>query len=345
MAEPIILCDTAGMSRERWLECRAHGPDGDIPYTVGGSDVPIILGYSPWSTPLELWRIKKGLMKVPKKDNEKQLALGHRLEDIAADLYAERTGDTVINDTNFYQHADIPYALANFDRRFIRKKDGAKGILECKSTNYHKADAWANDAYPIYYEYQLRFYLAVADVENGAFAAWWGNNPDTDFATPTITRDRRKENWMLEKIDEFVWSLKNDKPPTMEDIAPKTALESLARIYERSDPSLPLVKIPSVYEKGLRKIATLQAEISKHDAEARKLRKEASACSVEIAELMKLHERGELVTGVDKLLVDYITTGRRGIDDEKLKTEYPEVYEAVRKTSYSRNVKVRVEAI
>ena len=39
MASPKILCDTAGMTNERWLECRMHGPMGDIPYTVGGSDV------------------------------------------------------------------------------------------------------------------------------------------------------------------------------------------------------------------------------------------------------------------------------------------------------------------
>ena len=38
MAAPIMLCDTAGMSNERWLECRMHGPKGDIPYTIGGSD-------------------------------------------------------------------------------------------------------------------------------------------------------------------------------------------------------------------------------------------------------------------------------------------------------------------
>ena len=36
MSAPIILCDTAGMTNERWLECRAHGPKGTIPYTGGG---------------------------------------------------------------------------------------------------------------------------------------------------------------------------------------------------------------------------------------------------------------------------------------------------------------------
>ena len=47
MAAPIILCDCTGMSRERWLECREHGPKGDIEYTVGGSDVAVIFGLSP----------------------------------------------------------------------------------------------------------------------------------------------------------------------------------------------------------------------------------------------------------------------------------------------------------
>lgn len=53
MAAPILLCDTTGISNDRWLECRMHGPKGDIPYTIGGSDVATIFGVSPWTTPLE----------------------------------------------------------------------------------------------------------------------------------------------------------------------------------------------------------------------------------------------------------------------------------------------------
>ena len=92
----------------------------------------------------------------------------------------------VTEDTHLYQHADHPYALANFDRRFTRKSDGEPGILECKSCTYHKADEWADDAIPLHYEFQLRFYLAVADVDIGAFSAVWGNNPDNDLAIPEI---------------------------------------------------------------------------------------------------------------------------------------------------------------
>ena len=134
MAAPIILCDTAGMTNERWLECRMHGPKGDIPYTVGGSDVATIFGVSPWTTPLELWMIKKGRMKPSVKANASQLEMGHLLEPIAAHFYAQKTGNTVIDDTSMYQHADFSYALADFDRRFIRVSDGEPGILECSVT-------------------------------------------------------------------------------------------------------------------------------------------------------------------------------------------------------------------
>jgi len=345
MSAPIILCDTAGMSRERWLECRMHGPKGDIPYTLGGSDIAAIFGVSPWTTPLELWRIKKGLMEPPVKANASQLQMGHYLEPIAAQLYADKTGDTVIVDTNLYQHADHPYALGNFDRRIVRKSDGANGILECKSTSYHKADAWAMGAFPLYYEFQLRYYLAIADVEFGHFAAFWGNNPDTDFVCPGLVRDKEKEDIIFQKCDEFIWSLEHDKPPTMEDVAPKLALESLARIYGNSVPATPTIEFDGSYEKALRRIAFLQDEISQHNATARKLEKEVEAHSVRIAELMKENERGVLETTKDKLLIDFVTKSKTTVDKDKLKELYPTVFDDVQKTTYSRKVKVSIATV
>ena len=93
MAAPIILCDTAGMTNEQWLEARMHGPHGKIPYTVGGSDVATIFGVSPWTTPLELWNIKKGRMKPPKKANANQMEMGHLLEPIAAWSFKTEASD------------------------------------------------------------------------------------------------------------------------------------------------------------------------------------------------------------------------------------------------------------
>ena len=345
MAAPIMLCDTAGMSNERWLECRMHGPKGDIPYTVGGSDVAAIFGVSPWTTPLELWLIKKGRMKPPKKMNQDQLDMGHMLEPIAAEWYARKSGNHVYQDTGLYQHADHPYALANFDRRFTRASDGEDGILECKSSTYHKADHWADGAIPLYYEMQLRFYLSVADVTHGAFSCIWGNNPENDLAMPEIERDSAKEDMIFERLDEWIWSLENDKPPTMSGVSSSLAMESLARIYGASQPGLPTIEFPRKYERSLRQIAMLQGKVRACESEIKLYEREIEAHSVRIAELMKEHEHGILTTTTDKLLIDFVTKRTKRPDSKALKTKYPTVYADVIKESQSRKVKVSVQPI
>lgn len=345
MAAPIILCDTAGMTNEQWLDCRAHGPKGNIEYTVGGSDVATIFGVSPWMTPLELWMIKKGRMKPSVKANANQLEMGHLLEPIAAHFYAVKTGNTVTDDTNMYQHADHPYALADFDRRFVRASDGTPGILECKSCTYRHASDWADGAYPLYYEFQLRYYLAVADVNIGAFSALWGNNPDNDMAIPELVRDTVKEDMIFERLDEWIWSLQNDKPPTMAGIPSKLAMESLARIYQTSTPGLPTVEFPGKYEKKLRRILDLQGKISDCRSEIKKYETEVEAHSARIAELMADHEHGVLETTTDKILIDFVSKKSNRTDTTALKKNYPKVYEDVVKTSESRSLKISVQPI
>lgn len=304
-----------------------------------------IFGLSPWTTPLELWMIKKGKIKPPVKDNASQLEMGHLLEPIAAHFYAQKTGNIVTDDTFMYQHADFPYALADFDRRFVRKSDGKPGILECKSCSYHKADSWANGAYPIYYELQLRYYLAVADVDIGAFAAIWGNNPENDFAMPEIVRDKAKEHMIFDKLDRWIWSLQHDVPPTMEDVSPKLALESLAKIYGPSVEGLPTIEFSGKYETSLRRIAQLQAELTERNQEIKKINEEVEAHSVRIAEIMKEHEHGVLETTRDKILIDFVTRRTSRPDSTALKKNYPSIYDEVLKTSESRKIKVNIQAI
>ena len=345
MAAPNILCDCTGMTNEMWLKCREHGPKGNIEYTVGGSDVATIFGLSPWTTPLELWMVKKGRMKPKSPPNPDQLAMGHMLEPIAAHFYAQRTGNTVTDDNYFYQHATLEYALANIDRRYTRKEDGEGGVLECKSLTYHKAADWADGAIPIYYELQLRYYLAVLDEKHGAFSALWGNNPENDLATPHIERVQAKEDIIFEKLDRWIWSLRHDKPPTMEDVQPQLAMDALARIYGAGKKGLPTIEFPRKYEPQLRKIAALQEENAQLKGAIKKNEEAIEAHSVRIAELMKEHEHGILTTTTDKLLVDFVTSTSRRVSSEYLKQNYPSIYEEARKPSKNRKVKVTIQPL
>ena len=345
MAAPNILCDCTGMTNEMWLKCREHGPKGNIEYTVGGSDVATIFGLSPWTTPLELWMVKKGRMKPKSPPNPDQLAMGHMLEPIAAHFYAQRTGNTVTDDNYLYQHATLEYALANIDRRYTRREDGEGGVLECKSLTYHKAADWADGAIPIYYELQLRYYLAVLDEKHGAFSALWGNNPENDLATPHIERVQAKEDIIFEKLDRWIWSLRHDKPPTMEDVQPQLAMDALARIYGAGKKGLPTIEFPRKYEPQLRKIAALQVENAELKGVIKKNEEAIEAHSVRIAELMKEHEHGILTTTTDKLLVDFVTSTSRRVSSEYLKQNYPSIYEEARKPSKNRKVKVTIQPL
>ena len=345
MAAPNILCDCTGMTNEMWLKCREHGPKGNIEYTVGGSDVATIFGLSPWTTPLELWMVKKGRMKPKSPPNPDQLAMGHMLEPIAAHFYAQRTGNTVTDDNYLYQHTTLEYALANIDRRYTRREDGEGGVLECKSLTYHKAADWADGAIPIYYELQLRYYLAVLDEKHGAFSALWGNNPENDLATPHIERVQAKEDIIFEKLDRWIWSLRHDKPPTMEDVQPQLAMDALARIYGAGKKGLPTIEFPRKYEPQLRKIAALQEENAQLKGAIKKNEEAIEAHSVRIAQLMKEHEHGILTTTTDKLLVDFVTSTSRRVSSDYLKQNYPTIYEEARKPSKNRKVKVTIQPL
>ena len=95
----------------------------------------------------------------------------------------------------------------------------------------------------------------------------------------------------------------------------------------------------------MRELAELQSEMSMHTSKVKGLEKEVEVRVVRIAEFMKEHEHGVLQTPSNRLVVDYVTKSRQLTDSELLKEKYPEIYEETRKTSYSRKVKVRLEAI
>jgi putative phage-type endonuclease len=343
MGKPNLLCRTRGMSRERWLECRAHGPGGDIEHTLGGSDVSVVYGENPWTAPLELWRIKKGLMDPNDSGNAAQKEMGRLMEPIVAHWYGKLSGNAVFEDDGLYQHAGRPYALANLDYRF-REPGGAEGVLECKTTSWRKAGDWADGAIPHHYELQVRFYMAVMDLELADIACLWGTNPEADMAVRRVRRDRGVEGMIFERLDEFVESLGGGTPPSMADVSPQLALKALARVYGDSKPGLPTVEFGKKHERALRRIAGLQAQNAALERQVRENEKEAAALSVKIAEIMGEHEHGALEAADGNLAVSFATKATRRTDSELLKKSHPLVYSSVLKTTSSRKIKVEFQA-
>lgn len=86
-----------------WLEFRRKH--------IGASDAPIIMGVSPWKTPLMLWQEKLGLVEPPKGNWATDR--GTAMEDPARKAFEEKIGDICIPGVKISQ--EYPWMMASYD--------------------------------------------------------------------------------------------------------------------------------------------------------------------------------------------------------------------------------------
>src|ERR1700677_3162917 len=96
---------------------------------IGGSDVAAALGLSRWKTPATLWAEKRGLIEPEDISGNVAVELGTRLEDVIADMYADRHETKVHRVNQTLRHPTYPFMLAHIDRRIVGERQG----LECKT--------------------------------------------------------------------------------------------------------------------------------------------------------------------------------------------------------------------
>ena len=119
--EPEVIVDTDTLSREDWLSYRKLG--------IGGSDVAAIMGISPFATIRDLYNDKLGIEPLIEEEESNWVAkeVGHRLEDLVAEIFAKKTGLTVFPVRKMFRHPLYPFMLADVDF-FIIFPDGSYGI-------------------------------------------------------------------------------------------------------------------------------------------------------------------------------------------------------------------------
>ena len=180
--------------RMEWLAERRQG--------IGGSDVAAILGFSPWATPLSVWRDKTG--RSTPQEETLAMKIGTRLEDFVADLYCEETGRKV---QRFNRMIHKGCLLGNFDRLVI--PEGAKvaahmgevrtdTLLECKTGSV----AWEDDEVPIYYQTQVQHYMGLCPELKKAHVAYL-NKAYNQFSIYSVERDDKVIETMQAQLTEW----------------------------------------------------------------------------------------------------------------------------------------------
>lgn len=333
---PNVVVETSNLTEEEWLDYRRGG--------IGGSDVSIIFGVSHFRTGRELYYDKLGIK--PYRDEEDktwlQKKMGHVLEELVAEVFAKKTGLEVYEVKKMFSHPLYPFMRADVDR-FVTTKDGRKGILECKTTNWQNRDAWDDEKYPYQYELQIRHYMAVMNLDFAYIACLWGNN-ENDFAYRYVERDLEFEDEIIE-AENFFWEeyIQNRvEPPFVEK--PDMALKCLAQYMEGADPSLGRKMIPVSLQSNLEKYLLLKEEKSKIDAEAKRIDNEIKRLSIPIIEEMGPFCEGELSVAGKKF---YVTSKPRKStrikksELEKLAVSHKSIYDEYVTESENRTLNVK----
>ncbi len=268
----IIEC----VNEEEWLAERDNG--------VGASEIAVLLGLSPWSSPFHLWAQKRGRVSKGASDAE-HLEYGRFMEAGAAARYEYRTGRK-LRDLGRYtilRSKRWPFLFATLDRiiESLPAADSAEaqfypvepwmigeGCCEIKNPIIHGYRAW-DEGVPLHYQAQLQAQLAVTGWAWGSFGA---SMPDGTFRAIDMQRNEGFVALAVEKAEAFMRCVSDDTwPPADGSEWTKLALKEM---YPR--------------DNGLEVI--LPPEAAEWDAElqqAKEQRKLAEAHEEEMANKLK----------------------------------------------------------
>lgn len=311
-------------SREEWLQERTKG--------IGGSDVASILGRG-FSSALTVWRSKRGVLTAAERERSEAFGasekaeFGHRMEDLAAAMYSERSGSRVerLPADSILWRADSPWKRASLDRLVFSGQ--GTGVLEIKNVDASQGVEWVSGTIgdgpedmgkaPRKYLDQLLWYLHVTGLEWGALVAVVGG------CSLRVVELRDRE-WVLREIrnisasvhDFWQMVLAGDMPFLL-----GTELDQKALADRDVIDDLRVEMTGTVVEQGL--LARLM------DAKERMKRteREYDAIKVELQERMGGPETtAKELWCMGSKVAEYRNGERISVDHRRLEAEWPDAY-------------------
>lgn len=174
---------------------------------IGASDTAIIMGYSNYKTPYQLYLEKTGVITANEEMTEAQY-WGNALEPIIIQRFSEENDVKVIFPDTVY-HPDYPYIFANLDGWI----ESENAVIEAKSANGFMRKEWdmaLTDGIPLVYLIQLAKQCLITDATRGYCAVLIGGMEYKQFI---YERDKVLEDLILKADIEFWECVQNRIAP------------------------------------------------------------------------------------------------------------------------------------
>lgn len=204
-----------------WHEARAAG--------IGSSDIGAVMGLPVpgRKSKYTLWLEKAGLLlpEEPSAALAQSYRMGHKLEKVTAELYAEDNPDTVVFETGSWRNADRPWQLDNPDR-LVFDADSVLKPWEGKASRY--GDEFTDTA-PDYYVPQAIWHADTFGAERTILSGLIGG---FDYKQYVIEYDPFLADIYRSEALAFTKSVDDGVPPEID------GSESTYRSLRRLNPSL-----------------------------------------------------------------------------------------------------------
>ncbi len=185
---------------EEWLKYRKGG--------IGASDISIIMGSNPYSTPMKLWDIKCGF----KQEDEPNQSMKHGIE------YEEIARQWINSQRQLHlkplcvEDIDKPHFRASFDGYDFDTETLCE--IKCPTSEKILDNAINNQAIPDYWYDQMQWQIMLAKPKY-AFIALWDYRTNSCITLDMFAQESRIKK-MREAADEFWHKVQIGKPPEPE---------------------------------------------------------------------------------------------------------------------------------
>ena len=174
---------------------------------IGASDSPIIMGYSSYKTPYQLYLEKIGTI-TPDEEMTEQQYWGNALEAAILARFSEEN-DMLLKFPDTQYHPDYPFIYANLDGWAPKER----AVVEAKCVNSYMKKEWdmaLSDGIPLGYLIQIAKQCAIMDASRGYCAVLIGGMEYKQFV---YERDLALEKLIIQSDIDFWECVQKRTPP------------------------------------------------------------------------------------------------------------------------------------
>lgn len=166
---------------------------------IGGSDVASVFNLPPYGCKLKLYHDKTGV-KPDFEDINGNMERGIYLEDIAVNIYEEKSGNDVERTKEHFKDKVYPWMLANIDGK-VTLAEAINGILEVKCPNRDSFHRMKREGVSDAYILQGQHYMYVTKADSMEYAIFCADTWEMEIVP--VERDDKLISKIIEEEKKF----------------------------------------------------------------------------------------------------------------------------------------------